>query len=76
MAEYRTRIIYIVDELGLSTARVIDRSIDANPFHRSDVFYQYIGVYDYTTVSGRYNGNGSIQESLFLSVPKPLFSIS
>ena len=55
MAEYRTRIIYIVDELGLSTARVIDRSIDANPFHRSDVFYQYIGVYDYTTVSGRYN---------------------
>lgn len=34
---------------------IIDRSIDANPFHRSDVFYQYIGVYDYTTVSGRYN---------------------
>ncbi|MDO5774851.1 MAG: hypothetical protein Q4P16_11120 [Spirochaetales bacterium] len=33
----------------------IDRSIDANPFHRSDVFYQYIGVYDYTTVSGMYN---------------------
>ncbi|WP_288567913.1 hypothetical protein [uncultured Treponema sp.] len=34
---------------------IIDRSIDANPFHRSDVYYQYIGVYDYTTVSGRYN---------------------
>lgn len=34
---------------------IIDRSIDANPFHRNDVFYQYIGVYDYTTVSGRYN---------------------
>lgn len=34
---------------------IIDRSIDANPFRRSDVFYQYIGVYDYTTVSGRYN---------------------
>lgn len=34
---------------------IIDRNIDANPFHRSDVFYQYIGVYDYTTVSGMYN---------------------
>lgn len=34
---------------------IIDRSVDANPFHRDDVFYQYIGVYDYTTVSGRYN---------------------